>query len=76
MKSNDGTIKVKIKTRVNKMTKVYSIHLEFLHYDISHLPTIILQRIYSDDEQWQFHKCENKANKLNNMTKLLLTITL
>ena len=40
--SNNSMINVETKNnRVNKMTKLDSIHLEYLHYNISHLLPII-----------------------------------
>ena len=51
MTSNDITINVKTKKtiRMNKLTNLHSIHLK-LHYNISHIPSIILQRTHSDDK--------------------------
>ena len=51
MTSNDITINVETKNnRINKMTKLDSIHLEYLYYNILHLPAIIWQRTHSDDK--------------------------
>ena len=51
MTSNDITINVETKNnRIIKMIKLDLIHLDYLHYNISHLPPIIWQRTYSDDK--------------------------
>ena len=43
MMSNDSTINMKTKNnRINKIIKLHLIHLDYLHYNISHLPTFIL----------------------------------
>ena len=42
MTSNDITINVETKNRINKITKLDFIHFKYLHNNISHLPAIIL----------------------------------